>query len=179
MLRRSEMQSVSLVSAPMVRRVKLGLEQELHLSREDELCQAERMKVDEKVSGEHPSFQLWHQSLLMRRPVGQFPEVVWTEQITAVLSVQRIVIVFAGTCRNERSSHPDQSQAATATTAELMKDHTLPLVPQRVCFPSWLLSILVPHVSVAHVVHDLQEKNKQPSDPRSKSEVAQPGGALR
>lgn len=57
----------------------------------------------------------------MCRPVRQFPEVVWTKQITVVLSVQRIVIVFTSTCKNKRTSKHNLSTAATATMAELVK----------------------------------------------------------
>lgn len=46
--------------------------------------------------GEHPSVQLWHHSVLMCGPVRHFPEVVWTEQIAGVVSVQTIVVVFTG-----------------------------------------------------------------------------------
>lgn len=58
MLRRSEMRSVSLVSAPerceadpMVTKVKLGLEQDLHLSREDQLCLSGRASKGQREEG--------------------------------------------------------------------------------------------------------------------------------
>lgn len=42
----------------------------------------------------------------------------------------------------------------------------MPLVPQRVCLPSSLLSAVVPQVSVADVVHYLQEKRGKKHDCR-------------
>lgn len=49
-------------------------------------------------------------------------------------------------------------------------DHTVPLVPQHMCFPSSLLSTLVPQFSVADVVHYLQEK-KQTADRPAESKL--------
>lgn len=147
MLRAREMWSVSLGSSlerceadPVMTEVKLGLEQDLRLGRGGTVsllinvqCQDEWLKVNEEAlrkreatlkRGEHLSIQLWHQCLLMGGPVRQFPEVVWTEQVTVVVRVQTVRIVLSSTCKRKRSSKPKS-------------------IPGSCCYKGWLKELLV------------------------------------